>query len=87
MLFYPQESISLPILCSVLDQRRGDLALAPALSVCFLMIYFHKFATHFHDKEEAIQDNPHSIKAAEFQLFYQLFETIFEICAAGKIAS
>jgi predicted DNA-binding ribbon-helix-helix protein len=42
------ESISLPLLCSELDQRRRDFKLASSIRL-FALIYFRTLSTHFHD--------------------------------------
>ena len=78
------ESISLTQLYSDLVQRRGDFKLASSIRL-FDLIYFRTLGTHFHD-ETVERDMLHSARPQNFNFFYQLFETIFEICAACKIA-
>ena len=61
------ESISLPLLCSELDQRRGDFKLASSIRL-FALIYFRTLSTYFHD-ETGDRDMLHSPRQHNFNCF------------------
>ena len=61
------ESISLPLLCSELDQRRGDFRLAISIRL-FALICFRTLSTHFHD-ETGDKDMLHSPRPHNFNCF------------------
>lgn len=62
------ETITLPLLCAELDQRRGDVKLASSMRL-FALIYYRTLSNYFHE-ETGERDMLQGPKSAHFNCFW-----------------
>ena len=62
------ETITRPLLCAELDQRRGEVALASSMRL-FALIYYRTLSTYFHE-ETGDRNMLQSPKSAHFNCFW-----------------
>lgn len=62
------ETITLPLLCAELDQRRGEVKLASSMRL-FALIYYRTLSTYFHE-ETGEKNMLQSPKSTHFNCFW-----------------